>query len=158
MSPALAAAIQTLPTTAWQSYAVPGAMTDELRDVAVRVRPCQGDLFADGTAGKHFAVLSNLWEWDGARLLQWHREKAGTIDHVHDVVKNELAGGVLPYGRFGANAAWLRLELLAHNVLTALPPDLLTARPKRLRFLLFTVPGRLVTHARAAVVAACDHP
>ena len=52
-----------------------------------------------------------------------------------------------------ANAAWLRLALLAHNVLTAftrlaLPPALLTARPKRLRFLLFTVPGRLVTHAR----------
>ena len=94
-----------------------------------------------------------MWEWDGARLLQWHREKAGTIEHIHDVVKNELAGGVLPCGRFGANAAWLRLALLAHNVLTALkrlalPPELLTARPKRLRFLVFTVPGRLITHAR----------
>ncbi len=127
--------------------------TEPLRYVAVRVRPRQGDLFADGTAVKHFAVLSNLWAWDGARLLQWHREKAGTIEHVHDVVKNELAGGVLPCGRFGANAAWLRLALLAHNVLTALkrlalPPELVTARPKRLRFLVFTVPGRLITHAR----------
>ena len=68
-------------------------------------------------------------------------------------MKNELAGGVLPCGRFGANAAWLRLALLTHNVLTALkrlalPPELLTARPKRLRFLVFTVPGRLVIHAR----------
>lgn len=40
-----------------------------------------------------------------------------------------------------------------HNVLTALrrlalPPEWLTARPKRLRFLVVTVPGRLVTHAR----------
>lgn len=175
MSPALAAAIQALPETAWQPYAAPGEVADELRDwadvpfvpseaveqrdttplryVAVRVRSQQGELFSDGTAVKHFAVLSNLWDWDGARLLQWHREKAGTIEHVHDVVKNELAGGVLPCGRFGANAAWLRLALLAHNVLTALkrlalPPELLTARPKRLRFLLFTVPGRLVTHAR----------
>ena len=26
--------------------------------------------------------------------------------------------------------------------------NLLTARPKRLRFLVFTVPGRLITHAR----------
>jgi len=175
MSPALAAAIQALPETAWQPYAAPGKSADELRDwadvpfipsepseqrdtepvryVAVRVRPRQGELFADGTTVTHFAVLSNVWEWDGARLLQWHREKAGTIEHVHDVVKNELAGGVLPCGRFGANAAWLRLALLAHNVLTALkrlalPPELLTARPKRLRFLVFTVPGRLITHAR----------
>ncbi len=175
MSPPLAAAIQALPETIWQPYAAPGQEPDEQRDwaevpfvpseasesrdreplryVAVRVRPRQGELFADGTPVTHVAVLSNVWEWDGARLLQWHREKAGTIEHVHDVVKHELAGGVLPCGRFGANAAWLRLALLAHNVLTALkrlalPPELLTARPKRLRFLVFTVPGRLITHAR----------
>lgn len=175
MSPALAVAIQALPETAWQPYRVPGEPADELRDwadglcvpreaseqrdleplryLAVRVRPRQGELFADGTAVKHVAVLSNLWEWDGARLLPWHREKAGTIEQVHDVVKNERAGGVLPCGRVGANAAWLRLALLAHNVLTALkrlalPPELLTARPKRLRFLVFTVPGRLITQAR----------
>jgi hypothetical protein len=175
MSPALAAAITALPETAWQPYAAPGEPPDALRDwaevpfipsepseqrdieplryLAIRVRPRQGELFTDGTTVKHFAVLSNLWEWDGARLLQWQREKAGTIEHVHDVVKHELAGGVLPCGRFGANAAWLRLALLAHNVLTALkrlalPPELLTARPKRLRFLVFTVPGRLITHAR----------
>jgi hypothetical protein len=30
----------------------------------------------------------------------------------------------------------------------ALPADLLTARPKRLRFLIFHMPGRLVHHAR----------
>ena len=30
----------------------------------------------------------------------------------------------------------------------ALPPPLLTARPKRLRFLIFDTPGRLVHHAR----------
>ena len=34
--------------------------TESLRYLAVRVRPRQGDLFADGTAVKHFAVLSTL--------------------------------------------------------------------------------------------------
>ena len=68
------------------------------------------------------------------------------------MLKNELAAGVLPCGRFGANAAWLRLSALTHNVLTAmkrlvLPPELLRARPKRLRFLVFTQPGRFVNHA-----------
>lgn len=33
-----------------------------------------------------------------------------------------------------------------------LPPDLLTARPKRLRFLIFPTPGRLVHHARQMVL------
>ena len=68
-------------------------------------------------------------------------------------IKNELAAGVLPCGRFGANAAWLRLSALTHNVLTAmkrlaLPAELLRARPKRLRFLVFVQPGRFVRHAR----------
>ena len=59
---------------------------------------------------KHFAVVSNLWEWNAERLIQWHREKAGTIEAVHNVLKkNEPAGGVMPSKYFGANAAWLRL-------------------------------------------------
>jgi hypothetical protein len=45
---------------------------------------------------KHFAVVTNLWAWQTRRLLEWHREKAGTIEAIHDVLKNELAAGVMP--------------------------------------------------------------
>jgi Transposase DDE domain group 1 len=84
--------------------------------------------------------------------LRWHWEKAGTIEHVHDVIKNELGGGVLPCGRFGANAAWFRLALITYNVLSAmkslvLPPSMSSARPKRLRFLVLNVAARVSTHA-----------
>ena len=101
--------------------------------------------------------MSNLWEWDAARLLEWHRGKQGTVEAVHNVVKNELGGGVLPSKYFGANAAWLRLAAISHNVLTALkrlglPPEVLAARPKRLRFLYLNIPGRLVHHARKLVL------
>ncbi|MGA2074518.1 MAG: hypothetical protein ABSH52_13535 [Terriglobia bacterium] len=34
-----------------------------------------------------------------------HGEKAGTMEAGHEVVKNELAGGVRPSKYFGANAA-----------------------------------------------------
>ena len=123
-----------------------------LRYVAIRVLKKQGELFVDGESAKRFAVATNL-DWQAKRLLEWHREKAGSIEALHDVLKNELAAGVLPCGRFGANAAWLRLSALTHNVLTAmkrlaLPPELLRARPKRLRFLVFAQPGKLVRHAR----------
>jgi hypothetical protein len=105
----------------------------------------------------YFAVATNLWDWKPKRLLEWHREKAGSIEAIHEVIKNELGGGVLPCGRYGANAAWFRLAVMTHNVLTAmkrlaLPPELLTARPKRLRFLIFNTPGRLIRHARAVVL------
>ena len=70
-----------------------------------------------------------------------------------DVLKNELAAGVLPGGGFGANAAGRRLDALTHNLVTAmkrlvLPPERLRARPQRLRFLVFTQPGKFVSHAR----------
>lgn len=128
-----------------------------LRYVGVRMRKRQGELFGDGSTVKHFAVVTNLWKWEGEKLLEWHREKAGTMEAGHDVLKNELAAGVMPCGRFGANAAWLRLAVLTHNVLTALkrlalPPELLAARPKRLRFLIFQTAGRLVHHARQVVL------
>lgn len=124
-----------------------------LRYIAIRVRKRQGLLFADGSEVKHFAVASNQWDWDAVRLLEWQREKAGTIEALHDVLKNELAAGVMPCGRLGANAAWLRLAIMTHNVLTALkrlamPEKWLTARPKRMRFQIFCSPGKLVAHAR----------
>jgi hypothetical protein len=83
-----------------------------LRYVAIRVRKRQGELFADGSVAKHFTVATNEWNWASKRLLEWHREKAGSIEALHHVLKNELAAGVMPCGRFGANAAWLRLAVL----------------------------------------------
>ena len=131
--------------------------TQPLRYVAIRMRKRQGELFDDGALVKQYAVLSNRWDLTAPRLIEWHREKAGTIEGVHDVLKNELAAGVLPCKYFGANAAWLRLAVLSHNVLIALkrlalPAEWLMARPKRLRFLIFSTPGRVVQHARRTLL------
>jgi hypothetical protein len=130
---------------------------EPLRTIAIRIRKKQQRLFADGSEVKYFAVRTNLWDWKPKRLLEWHRGKAGTIETVHDVLKNELAAGVLPCGRYGANAAWFRLAVITYNVLTAmkrlvLPADLQTARPKRLRFLIFQQPGKLIHHARKTIL------
>jgi hypothetical protein len=101
-------------------------------------------------------VVTNMG-WNGERLLRWQREKQGTVEHGHGVVKNDLAGGVMPCGRFGSNAAWSRIQLLTHNLLVllktqALPSALGDARPKTLRFRLFNLPGRIVRHARGWVL------
>jgi hypothetical protein len=79
------------------------------------------------------------------------------VEATHDVLKNDLAAGVLPCARFGANAAWFRLNVLTYNVLSvlrrvALPKELERARPKRLRFLVFLVAGLLLSHARQQMV------
>ena len=122
------------------------------RYFAVRVQKRQGSLFADGSSVHYSAVVTNR-AGDGLALLLWHREKAGTVEHTHHVLKNELAAAALPSGKFGANAAWFRLNTLTYNLLTALkrltlPGDFRTARPKRLRFLLFNTVGKVISHAR----------
>ena len=145
--------ILALDQQAWQPY----REDEPLRYVAIRVRRRQGELFGDGSEAKYFAVATNLWEWSPKKLLVWHREKAGSIEALHDVLKNELAGGVMPCSRFGANAAWFRVAVLTHNIFTALkrlalPAELLTARPKRLRFLILNTPGKLIHHARQTIL------
>src|SRR5215831_12592092 len=104
--------VQWMPTERRDSRAV--------RYIALRLRKKQGELFVDGSSIQYFAVATNVFDWKMQRLIQWHREKAGTIEHIHDILKNELAAGIMPCGRFGANAAWLRMAVLTHNVLTAL--------------------------------------
>jgi len=130
------------------------------RYIAIRVRSRQGELWDEGEDGpgqwRHFAIVTNM-DWDGLRLLQWHREKQGTVEHAHHIMKNELAGGTLPCGRFGANAAWWRLNALLLNLLQwlkvrALPAETLPMRPKALRFHLLNIVGILIRHARRVIL------
>ena len=176
LSEQLKAEIQRLPETAWQvereepdairHWAEGPYVPDDgdhrkarpcvRRSLAVRLQKRQGHLFADGSSVRYFAMVTNR-EGNGLTLLQWHRAKAGTVEHTHHVLKTELAAGALPSGKFGANAAWFRLNVLTYNLLTALkrltlPGDLWTARPKRLRFLLFTTVGKVVAHARQTLL------
>jgi len=139
----------------WPKTAAP------LRYVGLRFTPLQSEMFEERGI-KYLAVVTNRPapadpaaphgdEMSAKALVNWHWEKAGTIEHVHRTMKDELGAGVLPSQRFGANAAWYRLNAITYNVLTllkrhALPERLLSARPKRLRFEVFTVPARLVVH------------
>ena len=130
-----------------------------LRYLGLRVRKKPGELFASGATTKSLAVVSNR-AGEGAARIRWHGQKpasssgetAGTIELVHDGTKHERGAAIPPCGRVGAKAAWSRLSLLTDNGLSALkslvlPPHLSAARPKRLRVTVFTLAGRLVSHA-----------
>src|SRR5467141_1412164 len=104
MSEALHTAILEVPESGWKAYGKPEPDVDRecaevvfvsneelepkgakpLRYVAIRLRKRQGGLFADGSSVLHFAVLSNIWDWEPVKLIEWHREKAGTIERVHE--------------------------------------------------------------------------
>lgn len=130
-----------------------------MRTLVLKIERKQADMFAEHGGIKYLGIVSNDFGEEGAALIRWHYRKAGCIEVVHDVVKNELGGGVLPCAAFGANAAWFRLCLLTYNLLSAmkvlaLPPPFEDARPKRLRFAVFNLPARLVSHARKILARA----
>lgn len=180
MSPQLKEAASSMPADSWQVIDEKGGVVREwaevpyvpsrrlekkgsqpYRYVAVRLRKLQGELFADGNSVRHLAVVSNIWEMPGQELLQWHRAKAGTIEHVHRTLKSGLAAGVYPSGKHGANAAWLRIQVITHNLLellkaSVLPPEYARAEPKRLRFAVFTALGQVVRHARRVLLKIAD--
>jgi hypothetical protein len=131
---------------------VPGEQYEQkdsppLRYVGLRLLKAQGVLFADGTDRHYHAVVTNQ-KVEGDRLLNWHREKAGTVEHTHDEVKNEFGGGHMPSQRFGVNSAWFKISLLTYNLVSAIKGLCLegeerTARMKKFRLLLIHVAGRM---------------
>lgn len=134
------------------------------RYLAIRIRPAQGEFFGDGSPYHYFAVVTNMWSWNGERLLQWQRERCGTIEKVHDVMKNDLAAGVLPAKRFFVNAAWWRLNTMAYNIVSilkrkALPQSWWPSRLKTLRFHLLNIAGRVIEHGRKVFLKITqNHP
>ena len=168
MSAPLGQALRDVPPGDWKTFGqeedgtlrqwaevdfVPGDRSEQkdrapLRYVGLRLLKPQGELFQDGTDRHFHAVLTNQLTLDGGRLLEWHREKAGTIEHVHDEVKNELGGKHVPSQRFGVNAAWFKIGLLTYNLVSAIKGLCLegeerTARLKRFRLLLIHLAGRM---------------
>jgi hypothetical protein len=179
MSKDLAAAVRAIPARDWTTINtepdgthrqwaevdfVPGERTESkdlqpLRYLALRLLKPQGLLFADGTDRQHFAVLTNRVE-GGAFILNWHRLKAGTVEHTHEELKNGLGGGRMPSNKFGANAAWFRIACLTLNLVEAIrrcwpEEELRTAKLKKLRFALFAVTGRVVRDRRKFSLRLC---
>jgi len=111
-----------------------------------------------GTAGRYklFGLVTNR-TLPGDEVIRWQRERCGKSEEAHAVMKDDLAGGRLPSGLFGANAAWWAIMVLAHNLNAmmkrlVLGGDWAARRMKAMRFHLIALPGRVVRHARQLIV------
>lgn len=112
---------------------------------------------------KLFGMVTNM-DWDGEELILWHRERCGKSEEAHSVMKEDLAGGKLPSGKFGVNAAWWWIMVLALNLnqvmkQLVLGPNWTTKRLKAIRFALINLPARVMEDARQLIIRlGKNHP
>jgi hypothetical protein len=101
---------------------------------------------------KVFGVVTNR-AFPGDELLMWLRKRCGYSEKIHAVMKDDLAGGRMPSGKFGVNAAWWQVMVLALNLSETMKRLVLgdgwaTKRLKALRFKLIHVGARVMEKGR----------
>ena len=113
---------------------------------------------------KLFGAVTNRHDLPGDEVIRWHRARCGKSEEVHAAMKNDLAGGQLPCGQFGANAAWWAITVLAYNLNSmmkhlAMPEGWASKRLKAVRFGFINLAGRVVVHARQLIIRlSADEP
>lgn len=123
------------------------------RAICRRERPHPGAQlsFTDDNGHRFQVFITNQQGGRIARLEQLHRHHAVVEDRIRCGKDTGLAN--LPFRAFQANAAWLELALTAQDLLAwtqrlLLTGELARCEPKRLRYRLLHVAGRLTRHAR----------
>jgi hypothetical protein len=118
-----------------------------VRRYRVETRTDQGELFP---VWRYQAIFTNTG-LDTVAAEQQHRGRAGTIEQIFADLNNSALAH-FPSGQFHANAAWLTLAALTHNLLRTL--GVLAsrfharARTGTIRRQLITVPARITRTAR----------
>ncbi len=127
-NPAIAKAIAAIPDTAWvaipyfldgadvaeTSYRPFGRKAPMVRLIVRRVRPTPGSQLALYTEFSHHAFITDR-AGDTLTIEADHRRHAVVEDAIRDL-KYGVGLNHFPSGRFGANAAWLALNIIAHNL------------------------------------------
>ncbi len=141
------------------------AMTEQLELPGIELQPALPfqTMAMQGKKYKLFGIVTNM-DWDGEELIHWHHERCGKSEEVHSVMKQDLAGGKLPSGDFGENAAWWWIMVIAHNLNAIMKRQVLdkswsNKRMKAIRFSIITLPGRIVKRSRGLILRLTkNHP
>jgi Transposase DDE domain group 1 len=109
--------------------------------------------FTDHDGYRFQAILTDQDDPDIAVLERRHRQRARVEDRIRDDKDTGLAK--LPFKEFALNEVWVEIVGLAHDLLVwtqamMLDGELANAEPKRLRYQLLHIAGRLAFSGRQA--------
>ena len=130
-------------------------MVEGSRLIVRRERPHPGAQlsFTDHDGYRFQAILTDQTDTDIAVLERRHRQRAQVEDPIRDDKDTGLSK--FPFKQFALNQVWLEIVLLAHDLIVwtqalLLDGELAKAEPKRLRYRLLHVAGRLAFSGRRA--------
>ncbi|MGH2874871.1 MAG: IS1380 family transposase [Solirubrobacteraceae bacterium] len=132
-----------------------GEQDQPTRLIVRRERPHPGAQlsFTDHDGYRFQAILTDQTDKNIAGLECRHRQHA----HVEDRIRDDKDTGLskFPFKQFALNEVWLEIVMLAHDLLVwtqalLLDGELAKAEPKRIRYRLLHVAGRLAFSARRA--------
>ena len=120
-----------------------------VRLIVRRVRPTPGSQLALFASYSYHGFITDR-EGDTLQLEADHRRHAEIENAIRDL-KYGVGLNHLPSGRFAANAAWMAVQILAHNLARwtariGMGEQVVTTRTLRRRF--FSLAGRLTRSAR----------
>ncbi len=165
----LDAAVKTLIATteesAWRSYG-DGQITEVVHSMektrkAFRLillrRFTQGDLFESKETKVRYTVIASNREESAEETILWYGRRGETSENRIKELKIGFGMERLPCGDFGANAMFFRLGTLAYNLFVlfkvlALPSAWCRYQIQTVRWRLYQVGGKVVTHARALIL------
>jgi hypothetical protein len=131
------------------------ARPERCRLIARRERPHPGAQlsFTDHDGYRFQAILTDQPDDDIAVLECRHRQHAHVEDRIRDDKDTGLAK--FPFKELALNEVWLEIVMLAHDLIVwtqalVLDGELAKAEPKRLRYRLLHVAGRLAFSGRRA--------
>ena len=119
----------------------------QVRLIVRRVRPTPGSQLALFTNYSYHAFITDR-QGDALQLEADHRRQAETENTIRDL-KYGVGLNHLPSGGFAANAAWMAIQVLAHNLARwicriGLGEQVVTTKTLRRRF--FSLARRLTLH------------
>jgi hypothetical protein len=133
------------------------AWLERSRLIVRRERPHPGAQlsFTDHDGYRFQVILTDQEDQDIAVLECRHRQHAHVEDRIRDDKDTGLAK--FPFKEFALNEVWLEIVTLAHDLIIwtqalLLSGELHKAEPKRLRYRLLHVAGRLAFHGRRATL------
>ena len=109
-------------------------------------------------------IVTNTQESDLNKILKTHWQRCGSIEHVHEELKNGCGLKRFPSKHFRVNAAWCSLGVLTHNVLRMIQKHVLPEKFKDIE--IRTLNHRFIRSAiwirekaKQIIVRCCkDHP